>query len=360
MQIGFVGLQFSGKTTLFHTLTKSDRNDTSVKKDEAAIEVVKVPDERLDQLSQIFNPKKQVNATIEVFDFPGLRTGDDNKIKITSEFLNNVRNNDALFYIIREFDNPSVPHPLGSIDPLRDIKFLESEFIFSDLAFVENRIEKLKKDIMRIKDDKLKLELALIEKCHQILEAERPLRSSNFSDDEKKILSGFQLLTNKPLSVAINFGENSIGKIANVIDEIKKGFTYGITEPIPFFAETEYELSKMNPEDQEEFMKEFGIKESALSKILKTSYEILGLQSFFTFGEKECHAWTIRKNDNAHQAAGVIHSDFYERFIRAEVVHFEDFLKYKSMAKCKEAGAWRLEGKEYIVQDGDLLVIRHN
>lgn len=360
MQIGLVGLQFSGKTTLFNTLSGNEPGGSSTQKEEASIEVVKVPDERLNELTKIFNPKKQVNATIEVFDLPGLKMADDNKVKITSTFLNGVRNNDALFYIIRGFHDDSVAHPMNSIDPLRDIEFLEVEFLLSDMAFLESRLEKLKKDVLKTKDEKMKRELPLIEKCLAHCEKELPLRTLHLDDYEIKILSGYQLLTIKQLAIAINFDENSISKVDSQIEQLKTNLIKSNATIIPFFAKIELELSQMSDEDSSAFMQDYGIKESALSKILRTSYELLGLQSFFTVGEDECRAWTIKKNYTAQQAAGVIHTDFFNRFIRAEVVHYDDFLKHGSFTKCKEAGAWRLEGKEYIVRDGDILNIRHN
>ncbi len=359
MQLGLVGLQASGKTLLFNTLAKI-QEDEHTYREEARVEVVKVPDERLDNLTQIFNPKKQVNATIEIFDIPGVGLADDGKVRITSAFLNNVKNNDALFYVIRQFENAAVPHPLNRIDPAGDIEFLETEFLFSDMSFLENRIEKLKKDIQKRKEDKLVKELAVIEKCFAHVNEEKPLRSLDLDENEKKLLSGYQLLTLKPLAVAVNLDENAIKNSGEIIDEIKKKLNYDDLEIIPFSAEIEYELSKLDEDDQAVFMEEYGIKESALTKILRTSYKVLGLQSFFTVGEDETRAWTIKKNYTAQQAAGVIHTDFYNKFIRAEVVHYDDFMKYKSFAKCKEAGVWRLEGKDYIVQDGDILNIRHS
>jgi hypothetical protein len=359
MQIGLVGLQFSGKTSLFNTLSKSSAHSAG-QKEEASVEVVKIPDLRLDNLSKIFNPKKQVNATIEVFDIPGLRMSEDNKVKITSVFLNSVRNNDALFYIVRAFKDDSIPHPMNKVDPLNDIKFLETEFLLSDLAFLENRLEKLKKDVLKSKDEKVKREIPLIEKCFNHCEKELPLRSLALDENELKLLGGFQLLTLKPLAIAINFDEASIPVVDEEIKKVNSELQKSRATVIPFFAKIELELSLMNEEDQQVFMKDYGITESALTKILRTSYELLGLHSFFTVGEDECRAWTIKKNFNAQQAAGVIHTDFFNRFIRAEVVHYEDFIKHGSFNKCKEAGAWRLEGKEYIVKDGDILNIRHN
>ncbi len=360
MQIGLIGLQGSGKTKLFNTLAGIEENPDQPRRNEAQIEVVKVPDERLDKLTEMFNPKKKVNATIEVYDFPGLQTADDGKVKITSQFLQNVRNNDALFHVVRQFDNPAVPHPLNRIDPLADIEFLETEFLLTDMEFLEKHKERLEKDIKKIKDDNLKREIPVIEKCAAHLEEEKPLRTLELSRDELKMLSGYQLLTLKPMAVAINFDESSIDKVDDVVNKVQDAVKESAIKVIPFFAEIEYEMSQLNEEDRAVFMEDYGIKESALSKILRTSYELLGLQSFFTVGEDECRAWTIKKGYTAQQAAGVIHTDFFNRFIRAEVVGYEDFVKYGSFASCKEAGVWRLEGKEYIVNDGDILNIRHN
>jgi len=360
MQIGLVGLQFSGKTTLFNTLAGIEMQPGGSMKEEASIEVVKVPDERLDKLSAIFNPKKQVNATIEVFDTPGLRMQEDGKVKITNVFLNNVKNNDALFYVIRQFEDDTVAHPMNSIDPVRDIQFLESEFLLSDLAFLENRIEKLKKETMKSKDENLKKEMPVIEKCYAHAESEKPLRTLALDDNERKFLSGYQLLTLKPLTIAVNFDENTIGDAEKIIAEIKTNIGEAAAHIIPFSAKIENELANLDEEDRKVFMADYGIKESALTKILRTSYEILGLQSFFTVGEDENRAWTIKKGYTAQDSAGVIHTDFYNKFIRAEVVGYDDFMAHGSFAKCKEAGVWRLEGKEYLVKDGDILNIRHN
>ncbi|MFH0734459.1 MAG: redox-regulated ATPase YchF [bacterium] len=360
MQIGLVGLQYSGKTTLFNTLAQIKNDENAVQKDEAGIAVVRVPDERLDKLSEIFNPKKQVNTTIEVYDIPGLRTSDEGKVKITSTFLNNVKNNDALFYVIRNFKNDAVPHPANKINPLQDILFLETEFLLTDMEFLEKRIEKLKKDLQKSKDDRVKNELPIIEKCFVHIEKELPLRTLNLDETEKKYLSGYQLLTLKPIAIAVNFDDSSTDEVDKVISSIKENFTSQELIVIPFYAKIENELVDLEEEDREIFMQDYGITESAKSKILRTLYQILGLESFFTVGEDECRAWTIRKNYTAQQAAGVIHTDFFNKFIRAEVVSYEHFMAQKSFAKCKEFGFWRLEGKEYIVKDGDIITVRHS
>ncbi len=359
MQIGLVGLQYSGKTTLFNSFLGKENDEGHSIKEEASIEVVKVPDDRLNKLTQIFNPKKQVNATIDVYDFPGLRTSDDGKVKITNTFLNSVRNNDAIFYVIRQFKEDSVLHPLNKIDPVNDLEFLETEFILSDYAFLENRIEKLSKDIQKSGDEKLKKELPLIEKCFKHIESEKSLRSLNLDGNEFKMLSGYQLLTLKPMAAAINMDEELIGSEDEYIKDLKSKLNVE-AELIPFFAKIEHELSLMQPSDKKDFMEDYGLKESALDKILRTSYNILGLHSFFTVGEDECRAWTIKKKYTAQDAAGVIHTDFYNKFIRAEVVAYNSFIEHGSMAKCKEAGQWSLEGKDYTVKDGDILNIRHS
>ncbi len=360
MQIGLVGLQYSGKTTLFSTISGKDLTAASQGKEEATIEVVNVPDARLDKLTELFQPKKKINATIEVYDTPGLRMADDGKVKITSTFLNNVRNNDALFYVIRQFEEDSVPHPMNNIDSYRDIEFLETEFLFSDLSFLESRIEKLKKEVMKSKDESLKKEVPVIEKCYKHVEEEKPLRSLSLDENELKTLSGYQLLTLKPLIIGLNLDEGSIDDMDALVSSLKEKLQNLNAEIIPFFGKIEFELSQLSEEDRLAFMEDYGIKESALSKILGTAYETLGLQSFFTVGEDECRAWTIKKNYTAQQAAGVIHTDFFNKFIRAEVVHYDDYISHGSFSKCKEAGVWRLEGKEYIVKDGDILNIRHS
>ena len=360
MQIGLVGLQYSGKTTLFNTLTGKEESERAHSDSEGVLEIVKVPDERLDKLTEMFNPKRKVNATMEVYDTPGLRMSDDGKVKITTQFLNNVRNNDALFFVIRQFKNDAVPHPMGDVNPQRDIDFLESEFLLTDMAFLENHADKLKREYQKKKDDVLKHEIALTEKCLAHVEEEKPLRTLELNSDELKSLSGFQLLTLKKVAVAINFDEDSISESEKYLNELRENLQDKSVPLIPFSAKIEFELSSLDEEDKILFMEDYGIKESALNKILRTSYEILGLHSFFTVGEDETRAWTIKKDYTAQQAAGVIHTDFYNKFIRAEVVHYDDFIKYGSFSKCKEAGLWRLEGKDYIVKDGDILNIRHN
>jgi GTP-binding protein YchF len=360
MQIGLIGLQNSGKTTLFNALSVKSSEGLNQQKSEVSRAVVKVPDVRLDKLTEFFNPKSKVFATLEVIDIPGLQVSDDNKVKITSDFLNKVKNNNALLHVVRQFENDTVPHPEVSINTVRDIEFLETEFLFADMALIENRIEKLHKDVLKLKNDQLQKELTLFKKMQTHVEKELPLREMVLDENEKKLLSGYQFLTIKPLIIGINFDENTKDEVESFIKNIQQKFSKYPLIIIPFFAQFEYELTQLSEEEAEIFKTDFGIQESAFTRILRTSYELLGLQSFFTVGEDECRAWTIKKNMTAQDAAGVIHTDFYDRFIRAEVVHYEDYLLHPSFAKCKEAGTWRLEGKEYLVKDGDILNIRHS
>jgi GTP-binding protein YchF len=352
MQIGLIGLQNSGKTTLYNTVafSSSESNRT----------VVKVPDDRLDKLTQLFNPKKQINAILEIIDIPGLQLSDEGKVKITNDFLSKVKNNDALFHIVRQFENEAVPHPEGNVDVLRDIQFLETEFLLADMTLIENRIEKIQKEILKTKNEQVQREFPIFKKLQEHVEKEIPLRDLELDDSEKKILSGYQFLTLKPLLIGINFDENSKDSVEEIVNKVKAVFSNTNYQIIPFFGQFEFELSQLPDEESSIFMSDFGIEESAFTRILRTLYQLLGLQSFFTVGDDECRAWTIKINMTAQDSAGVIHSDFYSKFIRAEVVHYDSYMQYGSFAKCKEAGVWRLEGKDYIVKDGDILNIRHS
>lgn len=359
MQIGIIGLQNSGKTTLFNTIS-GNQDDPTAAKQEVARAVVKVPDARLDKLTDMFQPKKQIFATMEVLDIPGLSVSEDGKVKITNDFLNKVKNNDALLHIVRQFSNDAVPHPEDTIDPLRDIRFLEEEFLLSDIVLVERRLEKIEKEINKSKNEQLQREAPLFKKLQAHLNENKPLRVMEMDENERKILQGYQFLTSKPLLVGINFDDKSKDKVDALIAGIENEFKGTSLLFFPFFGQFEYELSALGAEDAEIFKADFGITESAVEKLIRQSYSLLGLHSFFTVGEDECRAWTIKKNATAQEAAGAIHSDFYQKFIRAEVVGYDDYLLHGSFPKCKEAGVWRLEGKEYIVKDGDILNIRHS
>jgi ribosome-binding ATPase len=360
MQIGIVGLPSSGKSTLYQTITKTHLDPDAYTKNEIHQAVVKVPDERLDKLTEMFNPKKKVNAIIEFVDVVGLQKGDSGSTQFTTNFLSRVKTNDALVQVVRLFENDLVPHPELTIDIMRDINSFEIEFILSDLAIVENRIEKIKKQILKTQDELLKREIPVLEKCFEALQEEKPLRSIHLNKDELKILKTYQLLTVKPMLIALNLDESQGKDIEAYMEKLVKSKIDSNTKVIYFFGKIEQEMSQLSDEDSGIFMEEYGIKESALDSLIRESYDLLGLQSFFTVGEDECRAWTIRKGMTAQEAAGEIHTDFYNKFIRAEVVHYDDFVKSGSFAKAKETGVWRLEGKEYIVKDGDIISIRHS
>ncbi|MGA7720037.1 MAG: redox-regulated ATPase YchF [Ignavibacteriaceae bacterium] len=360
MQIGIVGLPFSGKSTLFQTITKTHFDQFQLAKSEAHRTVIKVPDKRLDNLTEIFTPQKRTYASIEFVDVVGLQKGDSSSAQFTGNFLSTVKTNDALIQVVHLFENETAPHPSGSINMMRDINTFETEFILSDMAIIEKRIESLKKQILKIHDDHLKRELILLEKCSAILQQEKPLREFEFSKDEYHILKTYQLLTIKPMLIALNLDENHTGGLEKLLAELVKTKVGKNTKALHFFGEIELEFSDLDENDTKSFMEEYGIKESALDSIIREAYNLLGLQSFFTVGEDECRAWTIHKGMNAQEAAGVIHTDFYNKFIRAEVTHYDDFVKYGSFAKAKENGVWKLEGKEYIVEDGDIISVRHN
>jgi len=360
MQIGIVGLPFSGKSTLFQTITKTHLDQSQLAKIEAHQAVIKVPDDRLDKLSEIFKPQKTTHTSIEFVDVVGLQKGDSGSTQFTGNFLSNVKTNDTLIQVVRLFKNEIVIHPEGSINMMRDINTFETEFILSDLAIVEKRIDSIKKQILKTQDDALKKELAVLEKCDEILQSEKPLRDSGLTNDELHILKTYQLLSAKPMLIALNLDESQINDIEQYFNTLVKAKIGRNTKAIVFFGQLELELSELNEKDASVFMKEYGIKESALESIIREAYGLLGLQSFFTVGEDECRAWTIHKGMSAQEAAGVIHTDFYNKFIRAEVVHFDDFITHGSFAHAKEHGAWRLEGKEYVVKDGDIISVRHN
>lgn len=361
MQIGIVGLPFSGKSTLFQTITKTHIDPSALAKSEAHHAIVKIPDARLDQCVRIFSPKNTVYATIEFVDVVGLKKGESGSTQFTTNFLANVKSNDALVQVVRLFANETVPHPDGSIDALRDITSFETEFILSDLSLVETRIERIKKQMLKMQDELAKRELPVLEKCKQILDSERPLRESEFTKDELHLLKTYQLLSIKPMLIALNLDESQrtdAEKYMKLVSDKKQGKNTGV---VSFFGKIEMEMSELPDEEAKIFMQEYGIQESALNTLIREAYAILGLQSFFTVGEDECRAWTIKNGMTAQEAAGVIHSDFFAKFIRAEVVHYDHFIHAGgSFAKTKEAGQWRLEGKEYIVKDGDIISIRHS
>jgi ribosome-binding ATPase len=361
MQIGIVGLPFSGKSTLFQAITHTHLDAAALTKAEAHQAIVKVPDPRLDRLTELFAPERTVYATIEFVDVVGLKKGETGSTQFTTNFLSSVKTNDALVQVVRLFSDESVPHPDGSIDALRDIATFETEFILSDMGIIETRMERITKQIQKSGDDPAKKELPVLQKCHDLLENERPLRDAEFSTEELQILRTYQLLTIKPMLIALNFDESQVGTVEATVAKVAAVKQGPATRILSIFGKIDMEIAELSDEEARSFMGEYGINESALSTLIRESYALLGLQSFFTVGEDECRAWTIRKGMTAQEAAGVIHSDFVTKFIRAEVVSYDALVAAGgSFPKVKEAGLWRLEGKEYIVKDGDVMSIRHS
>lgn len=360
MQIGIVGLPYSGKSTLFSTLLTHKSVDESGKyRQEAERGIVKIPDDRLEQLTQMFNPRKQVNATIEYIKVPGLDQDSHKDTGLPSQFLANAKTVDVVLLLIRAFENELYPHPLNSVNPLRDINFIQTEFILNDLSVIEGRYEKLEKLIMKTQVDKDKRELAVLKKCRDILDQERPLIDLNLDENEELLIRGYQFLTIKPMLYVLNIPESEISGSEKYISDVKDNISSD-SIVIALSAEIEKEIAELDSEDTQLFLEDLGISEPATAKLINASYKLLGLQSFFTVGDDECRAWTIRKGTKAQKAAGVIHSDLEKGFIRAEVVEYETLMELGSMQACKDKGVLRLEGKEYIVQNGDIISVRFN
>jgi len=361
MQIGIIGFPYSGKTTVFQTLSQIHNDSSTTGRRDSNQAIVKVPDERLDVLTEIFNPKKKVNATIEFVDFAGFQNLESKGGIFNNQFLIKARTMDALVHIIRGFDDPSVPHVFDSIDMERDIQHLEDEFVLADLAFVETRLEKLEKDKMKQKNkDEVEKEYNEMLRWKETLENNTALREIEFDENVKKYLKNYQPLSAKPLVVALNLSEEKVKESNEIISNLKEKFKSNKIEILPFFAKIELELSQLDEEEKQLFMQDYGLEGSPLNRLIQSAYRLLGLQSFFTVGEDETRSWTIKRGMTAQEAAGVIHTDFYNKFIRAEVINYNTFIQERSLVKCKEKGLIRLEGKEYIVQDGDILNIRHS
>jgi len=360
MQIGIIGLPYSGKSTIFSTLMQHKSDQAGYKnKQEAVKGIVKVPDTRLDQLSDIFNPKSKVNSTIEYIKVPGFEKTNKQGSGLPPQFIANVKTVDAILLVIRSFENELYPHPFDSVNPKRDIDYINSEMLLSDLTIIESRLEKLEKSIKQTKKDIEIKERDLLKRCEDFLNQEKPLREISLTDEEEKTLRGFQFLTAKPLLYVLNINEDDISGIDNLLEKYKE-FSRPLIAFTALCGEIEKEIAELDPEDQQTFLQDLNISEPALHKLIRSSYELLGLISFFTVGEDECRAWTIKKGSNAQQAAGAIHSDLERGFIRADVVYFQDLLTNGSLKACKEKGVLGLEGKEYSVKDGDVMEIRFN
>jgi GTP-binding protein YchF len=355
MKLGIIGLPQSGKTTVFNALTRGDQPTamTGVRF-EVHQAVVDVPDERVDRLSAMFDPRKTIFAKVTYADIAGL-DGSAGKSGFSGPLLNQLAQMDGFIHVVRCFENPSVPHPAGRVDPSRDLASVDSELLLNDLIMIERKLE-------RLDDEKRKgggrekaiieREIGLFQQLHAVLSAENPLRVMDLSDDEQRTLSGFGFLTLKPVLVVFNLAEGE--------DPPKIIYTYPHSAVVGLQGKLEMELAQLAPDEAELFMQEYGIEELSLSKVIRLSYDLLEQQSFFTVGEDEVRAWTVAKGATALEAAAAIHSDLAKGFIRAEVIAYDTLLELGGMAEARSRGKLRLEGKDYKVQDGEIVHIRFN
>ncbi len=348
MYLSIIGNPGCGKTTLFRAFTgKGDGQRSSA----SNVAVVEVPDQRLDRLSRVFNPRKTVHGRIEVCDMPSIHEGDMKNETVPQRQLQEMRSSDAFILVLRSFDHDA------SADPVSDFHTMLSEFIISDMVQIENRLERIKKQGGRKENTLLDQERIVLSKCLAHLEQGLPLSSLALSEGEERSLRGFQFLSQKPLMVVINCSENGVERAGEIVEEAAAKLGEA-TPVVAASARLEAELTAMDEEDRVAFMEEYGITQSLRGRLISLAYQTLGLISFLTVGEDECRAWPVRRGVSAQEAAAAIHTDLSERFIRAETVAYDDFIRHGDMGACKKNGVWRLEGKQYIVQDGDIISIR--
>jgi GTP-binding protein YchF len=368
MRIGIVGLPQVGKTTIFKLLTRGRVDFSSWGSGrEAHIGIAHVPDARLDRLAEVAKPKKVTYPTIEYVDLPGLSKGEgraalEGQAGEMSAYLNSLKNVDALLHVVRCFDDPKLPHVEGSVDPLRDIGLFELEMIFSDLAIVERRLERLAKDLKKTKSPELEMENEVLCRFKAALEAEQPLRDLEISPEEERRVRGFTFLSAKPLLIVLNLSDQDASKIGNAVAKfgLQRQASMRRVGITAVCGKIESELTALPPDDARLFSEDLGISGSALDRVIQNSYELLGVFSFYTIADPEARAWTIARNTTAVQAAGLIHSDMEKGFIKAEVVAFDDMIRLGSFQAAKNKGVLRLEGKEYRVREGDVILFRFN
>src|ERR1051326_2355792 len=356
MKTAIIGLPMVGKTSLFTILT-GVHQETRIGSTAARTGVAKVPDARLDALAKLFEPKKVTHATVEYVDMPSI----SKESLRDPSYLASLRVVDAFAHVLRLFADETVPHEKGSVDPLRDMEDVETELILSDLVVVEKRLERLDKDRKKIKNPELDREFDLLVKCKAALEDNQPLRLLAIEGDDEKRLRGFQFLSQKPVLYVLNLGENEAGTLHDREREYREGPLAGRTHTAAaaVCGKIEAELAELPREEQQDYLATYGLHESGLERLISATYALLGLMSFLTAGEDECRAWTIPMNSQAVKAAGAIHSDFEKKFIRAEVANWKAMIDLGGYSGARDKGQLRLEGKEYIVKDGDVLVIRH-
>jgi GTP-binding protein YchF len=356
MKTAIIGLPMTGKTSLFTILT-GVHQETRIGSTAARTGVAKVPDARLDALARLFEPDKTTYATVEYVDMPSI----SKESLRDAGSLASLRNVDAFMHVLRLFADETIPHEKGSVDPVRDLEDVETELILSDLVVIEKRLERLDKDRKKIKNPELDREFELLVKAKALLEENRPLRELELEAEDEKRIRGFQFLSQKPMLYVLNLGEEEAARLHEREQEYREGplAARKRTAVSAVCGKIEAELAELPREEQRDFLSGYGLSESGLERLITATYSLLGLMSFLTAGEDECRAWTIPMQSNAVKAAGAIHSDFEKKFIRAEVVNWQTLVDLGGYAGARDKGQLRLEGKEYIVKDGDVLVIRH-
>src|SRR5215203_5531118 len=358
LHAALIGFPSTGKSTLFQLMTSA--RDAPRGKGDVAIGISRVPDARLDALTTMYNPRKRVPATVEFTDLIApARTGAQALVDVAA-----YKNADALVHVVRAFRDEAVPHPAGSVNPARDAQAMEDELLLADLGVVERRLERLEKDLKKARTADLERERDVMVRCKEALEAGTPLRALDLAGDDLKRLRGFQFLSAKPLLVVINLDEVDVAAVGSDVSRAAEATGLGpvlsraATGAVPLCAKIELEIAELDSADAASFLTDLGLEESGLDRVIRATYDLLGYMSFFTVGEDECRAWSIPRGTGAQLAASEIHSDIARGFIRAEVVSYDALIGRGSMAACRDHGEVRLEGKEYIVQDGDIINFR--
>ena len=359
---GIVGLPNVGKSTLFNAITK--QSILAANYPFATIEpnqgMVTVPDKRVTFLEKLYKPKKTIPATFEFTDIAGLVEGASKGEGLRNKFLSHIREVDAICEVVRCFNDDNITHVTGNVDPLRDVSIIELELILADLEVVENRLDRIGRKAKLSNDKEAKAEALILERVKETLLSNKSIRTLSLTDDEIKILKPFNLLTIKPIIYVANVSEEEVTEENEYVKVLKEFASKEDSEVVVICAKIEAELSELEDDERIEFLRELGIEESGLDKLIKSGYSLLGLETFLTAGEDEVRAWTFKKGMKAPECAGIIHTDFQRGFIKAEIMSFDDLEKYGTESKVKEAGRLRLEGKEYVMQDGDICYFRFN